>query len=166
MNKAMKPLAFALQGHVKTLKLAGRNDGLVEDMERAVAALAQSAVQGEPVLWQYKHISSDTWEDVLPRIPWKHTLDDKLAELRAYTYKGKPCYEVRALYAHPPPQPDAVQSQDVGNEYVILDCPHCLRTIHAIRCAKCGRYENGSRPCPNGDANCPIVFTFRGSIQL
>ena len=23
------------------------------------------------------------------------------------------------------------------------------------RCSRCGRYEDGSRPCPNGDAQCP-----------
>ena len=24
-----------------------------------------------------------------------------------------------------------------------------------MRCDKCGRYEDGKRPCPNGDAHCP-----------
>jgi hypothetical protein len=32
-------LAFALKGHIRTLRLSGRNDGMVEDMEQARAAL-------------------------------------------------------------------------------------------------------------------------------
>ncbi|MNK14383.1 hypothetical protein D3C87_325020 [compost metagenome] len=35
----MNSIAFALRGHIQTLRLSGRNDGMVEDMERAVEAL-------------------------------------------------------------------------------------------------------------------------------
>lgn len=40
---AERDIAFALRCHIKTFRLAGRNDGMVEDMELAAAALAARA---------------------------------------------------------------------------------------------------------------------------
>lgn len=35
----MTDIAFALRAHIKTLRLSGRNDGMVEDMEKAATEL-------------------------------------------------------------------------------------------------------------------------------
>jgi hypothetical protein len=44
-------LAENLRGHTRTLRLSGRNDGMVEDMERAAQALsAQPATSGDEQL--------------------------------------------------------------------------------------------------------------------
>jgi hypothetical protein len=41
--------AFALRGHIRTLRLSGRDDGFVEDIEKAAALLAtQPAAPAEP----------------------------------------------------------------------------------------------------------------------
>jgi hypothetical protein len=34
-----------------------------------------------------------------------------------------------------------------------------VRIVSAViwRCPRCGRYEDGSRPCPNGDSKCPVA---------
>lgn len=80
------PVAFALRGHIKTLRLSGRNDGLVEDMERAAEALlatppaAPAATEApsdavldavDSLIGQIKHVADGTqngvWRDLLAR---------------------------------------------------------------------------------------------------
>jgi hypothetical protein len=69
--------------------------------------------QPEPVpvvLWQYRWTNPENYpaqdESALAWKPVEHphwqSLDDRLSELRAYRFDGKPCYEVRSLYAAPP----------------------------------------------------------------
>ena len=74
---------------------------------------AQTATpQSEAVAWQVRWTNPgnnpDAHDEKLlwgPVEPFRHvdqTMEQKVAELRAYRYNGKPCYEVRALYAAPP----------------------------------------------------------------
>jgi hypothetical protein len=58
----------------------------------------------EPVAWQYRWLNPADMPDQKPEwLPiepyWNQTVQEKIAELEAYRYNGKPCYEVRALYA-------------------------------------------------------------------
>lgn len=41
------------------------------------------------------------WQTVVPNNPHIGTVQDKVDELLAYTYDGKPVYQVRPLYAGP-----------------------------------------------------------------
>lgn len=70
---------------------------------------ATQAQQGEPVMWQHRWLNP-AGEPCNPptRLEWKpvehphwQPLEMKLQELRDYRYNGKPCYEVRPLYATP-----------------------------------------------------------------
>ena len=47
----VKGEAFALRGHIRTLRLAGRDDGMVEDMERVAIALEARQTQLQPKAW-------------------------------------------------------------------------------------------------------------------
>lgn len=81
------------------------------------------AEQAEPVEWQYRwtnpgnnpsaHTDDLAWKPVDLKY-WNQSIDGRIAELRAYQHAGKPCYEVRALYAHPepasPPAPQEAQA--------------------------------------------------------
>ena len=74
-------------------------------------AEAQQPVTGEPVYWEWRHLSThpDTvdfgqwseWKRVEARSAI-HTIEDALAEFRAYIAQGYK-YELRALYDHPAP---------------------------------------------------------------
>lgn len=59
----------------------------------------------KPVLWQYRWLnpagddvapSATDWRE-LKRASYSHTLQGTIDEIKAYRYKDKPCYEVRAL---------------------------------------------------------------------
>ena len=75
------------------------------------AALSQQPDTGEPVYWEWRHLSThpDTvdfgkwseWKRVEARSAI-HTIEDALAEFRAYIAQGYK-YELRALYDHPAP---------------------------------------------------------------
>ena len=78
-----------------------------------------AAVPAEPVaLWQYRWTNpgddpdvdeSDTAWKLLECDTRLQTLEQRIEELRRHRYAGKPCYEVRPLYAAPqatPPAPD------------------------------------------------------------
>lgn len=65
----------------------------------------------EPVLYQYRWLNPGNnpndhceaeWTLVEPRNPHMDTVHDRIQELEAYRYDGKPVYEVRALYAAAP----------------------------------------------------------------
>jgi len=82
-----------------------------------VGIAAQQPAKGEPVYWECRHLSThpDTvdfgkwseWKRVEARSAI-HTVDDALAEFRAYIAQGYK-YELRALYTHPAPSvPDDV----------------------------------------------------------
>ena len=78
-------------------------------------ALAQQPATGEPVYWEWRHLSThpDTvdfgkwseWKRVEARSAI-HTIEDALAEFRAYIAQGHK-YELRALYDHPAPSAPA-----------------------------------------------------------
>jgi hypothetical protein len=81
----------------------------VRDLEARAAAPAVQAP--EVALWQVRwtnpgndpHRTSECqWEEVNPR--HGQTLEQRLDELRSYRSDGKPCYEVRPLYAAAPAQ--------------------------------------------------------------
>lgn len=102
------------------MDIVGDDDGepirsiFTADQMRAYAAAAVMAERerwetAEPVEWQFRWTnpandkapgSAMDWGTV--RCAWNQTLDQRITELRAYRYKGMPCYEVRALYASPP----------------------------------------------------------------
>lgn len=73
--------------------------------------LPQQPATGEPVYWEWRHLSThpDTvdfgkwseWKRVEARSAI-HTIDDALAEFRAYIATGYK-YELRALYTHTAP---------------------------------------------------------------
>ena len=77
-----------------------------EHLMRAYALQARAQVQGEPVCWEWRHLSThpDTvdfgkwseWKRVEARSAI-HTIEDALAEFRAYIAQGYK-YELRALY--------------------------------------------------------------------
>jgi len=64
----------------------------------------------EPVAWQYRWTNPGNralqpdemleWKSI--EHPNWQTLQQEIADLEAYRYDGKPCYEVRKLFAHPP----------------------------------------------------------------
>jgi len=76
-----------------------------------MAILAKQPATGEPVYWEWRHLSThpDTvdfgkwseWKRVEARNAI-HTIEDALAEFRAYIAQGYK-YELRALYDHPAP---------------------------------------------------------------
>lgn len=81
---------------------------------RAVEAAVIERLRGEPVLWQYRWTNPGGYPNITPEElewqevkPWNHriqTIEQRVEELRAFTYNGKPAYEVRALYdASPQP---------------------------------------------------------------
>lgn len=82
-----------------------------DERDRLRAALAQA--DAEPELWQYRWTnpagdlgSEDNmaWKRVVVRrMQTMQTMQQRIDELLAYRYDGKPIYEVRALYAHPAP---------------------------------------------------------------
>lgn len=87
----------------------------IELAERRGATPSQAlpVAAGEAVaLWQfrwtnpgdYPNQSEDAlaWKDVIPESRLQ-TMESRLNELRGYQFDGKPCYEVRSLYAGSPP---------------------------------------------------------------
>ena len=83
---------------------------LTQKMNALRDALTQPATT-EPVYWEWRHLSThpDTvdfgkwseWKRVEARSAI-HTIEDALAEFRAYIARGHK-YELRALYTHPAP---------------------------------------------------------------
>jgi len=81
-------------------------------MPQASAALREYAatMDAEPVAWQYRWTNPGNRalqpDEMLEWKPIEHpnwqTLQQEIADLEAYRYDGKPCYEVRKLFAHPP----------------------------------------------------------------
>ena len=97
----------------KRLRACAKHTGLdavIELLQEAAdeidALQARAQVQGEPVYWEWRHLSThpDTvdfgqwskWQRVEARSAI-HTIEDALAEFRAYIAQGYK-YELRALY--------------------------------------------------------------------
>lgn len=104
--------------YVRTRLKMGEYDGTdimaawlaIDELLRTVDALAQPSAQPqstEPVAYEYRWVNpaGDTyskisdWERVKPER--NQSIEDRVRELRAYQFNGRPCYEVRPLYAHP-----------------------------------------------------------------
>ena len=111
----VKPFAWVLKtGHGNGLHFGDRPP--VEGVGWvAVYTGAAPAQPADPVEWQYKHVDALTqWEKVEPDWRIRQTLEQRIAELRAFRYDGKPCYEVRALYTAPQaPQPLTLSDEQI-----------------------------------------------------
>lgn len=71
-----------------------------KSLEKALAA-HEAAKPAEPVYYEFRPVSGDgEWRRVKPR-DRVYSIGEVLADIRAYHYEGKPCYEIRALYAAP-----------------------------------------------------------------
>ena len=71
-------------------------------IEALRAAIAQP--ESEPVRWEYRWTNpGDRTDQPESMFDWKavYPMEDRVIDLEADRYKGKPCYEVRALYAAP-----------------------------------------------------------------
>lgn len=114
----LRPLEYVTRapGFLRVVADDGATNIEIRVPDEALASLGLSAAPAqEPVMWQYRWTNPGNdqdqasldeaakWEHVEPR-DYIQTLDQRLEELRSYRYKGKPCYEVRALYASPLPQ--------------------------------------------------------------
>lgn len=112
------------------------------------AQYAAMAGQG-PVEWQYRwtnpgdnpNASEDelAWKPIEPKLGQTH--EQRLAGLKAYRYGGKPCYEVRPLYAHPAPATPAALERMVA-DFPALSAfheKHALGPMRAPSCLCCGQ---------------------------
>jgi hypothetical protein len=80
--------------------------------DEAAAALREYAgtMDAEPVAWEYRWTNPGNQttqpDEMLEWKPIEHpngqTLQEKIADLEAYRYDGKPCYEVRKLFTSTP----------------------------------------------------------------
>ena len=94
--------------------------------------LTQQPATGEPVYWEWRHLSThpDTvdfgqwseWKRVEARSAI-HTIDDALAEFRAYIAQGYK-YELRPLYTHPAPSEPADVVRDAERYRWLRDHDH------------------------------------------
>lgn len=99
-----------------------------EPAQQATQAEAQQPATGEPVYWEWRHLSThpDTvdfgkwseWKRVEARSAI-HTIEDALAEFRTYIAQGYK-YELRALYTHPAPSVRADVVRGAGRYRFIL----------------------------------------------
>ena len=118
--EAMKQALAALETcRIRSVSEWEVSDVTPKNVTAAISALrnaiqqaeAQQPATGEPVYWEWRHLSShpDTvdfgqwseWKRVEARSAI-HTIDDALAEFRAYIAQGYK-YELRPLYTHPAP---------------------------------------------------------------
>lgn len=132
-------------------------DDLAENLQ------ARAPVQGEPVYWEWRHLSThpDTvdfgkwseWKRVEARSAI-HTIDDELAEFRTYIAQGHK-YELRALYTTPQPA--------AGEPVMDVRCEGCGYMTHhrehmgCIRAAKQHTHQVPS--VPDGCVLVPIEPT-------
>ena len=111
--------------------------GYRPDIDKAIDAIrtaiqqaeAQQPATTEPVYWEWRHLSThpDTvdfgkwseWKRVEARNAI-HTIEDALAEFRAYIAQGYK-YELRALYTHPSPSAPADVVRDAERYRFIRD---------------------------------------------
>lgn len=98
----------------------------IEALRTAIQqAEAQQPVTGEPVYWEWRHLSThpDTvdfgkwseWKRVEARSAI-HTIEDALAEFRAYIAHGYK-YELRALYTRPAPSAPNLIEKAISSGY-------------------------------------------------
>jgi hypothetical protein len=88
--------------------VCGEDGGTSCGMPHCGLLSAPPVPQAEPVLWQQRWTNPGVNPNVSPEeVDWKplelkgRTEAETLRDLVAYTYDGRPCYEVRALYTHP-----------------------------------------------------------------
>jgi hypothetical protein len=108
------------------------NDDLYAWATQAAAALREYAgtMDAEPVAWEYRWTNPGNQtpqpDEMLEWKPIEHpngqTLQEKIADLEAYRYDGKPCYEVRKLFTSTPsPQRDPLtefqRMRIIGDEF-------------------------------------------------
>ena len=96
-----------------------------EEVNQLRADRAQRQAGQEPVLYQYRWLNPDNnpnigknetaWLPVEPRNVHTDTVENRVRELWAYRYGGKPVYEVRPLYTARP----AAQVPE-GSEHAVL----------------------------------------------
>ncbi len=131
-------------------------DAVIELLQEAAdeidALQARAQVQGEPVYWEWRHLSPhpDTvdfgqwskWQRVEARSAI-HTIEDALAEFRAYIAQGYK-YELRALYDRPAPSVpgddfdlicnaiDKADSITMEGDYM-LDSDDCIAVVRVMQ---------------------------------
>ena len=110
----------------------------------------QQPATGEPVYWEWRHLSThpDTvdfgkwskWQRVEARSAI-HTIDDALAEFRAYIAQGYKC-ELRALYTHPAPSVPAAVVRDAERGRFLIEW---LKRYGLLQ-AEFGQIGGGEKP--------------------
>lgn len=126
----MSNLAFQLLAAANYIDALG---GVSQSYRQALAAHEAA----KPEYWEYRPlISHGVWERVTPRILGQ-TVEELVSELLAYRYKGKQCYEVRALYAAPvavasPLTADQIEAMPVWKHFIGLMPEHRLEFTRAI----------------------------------
>jgi hypothetical protein len=88
--------------------VCGEDGGTSCGMPNCGLLSAPPVPQAEPVAWQQRWTNPGVNPNVSPEeVDWKplelkgRTEAETLRDLVAYTFDGRPCYEVRALYTHP-----------------------------------------------------------------
>jgi len=153
----------ALDAHALRLQAVGDYSAEfpAEDADRLreakamIAAAPVPQAEPEPVMWQQRWTNPGVNPNVSPEeVDWKpldlkgRTEADTLRELVAYTFDGRPCYEVRALYTHPAAPVPAVPEKlwlwknfvDGRPEYWAFDNPF---PVHL----DCGDPQTLGEPC-------------------
>lgn len=115
-----------------------------------MAILAQQPATPEPVYWEWRHLSThpDTvdfgkwseWKRVEARSAI-HTIEDALAEFRAYIAQGYK-YELRALYTHPSPSAPADVVRDAERYRWLMSW---LQQMNLLK-AEFGQMGKGEKP--------------------
>lgn len=114
-QKALESLAKLLESgqHLISVERKEAAEAIrrLAPMEAELAALKASLRGLEPVAWQHRWTNpGDNPEATEADMAWKpietwnrlQTLEQRIEELQAHRYNGKPCYEVRAVYTLPP----------------------------------------------------------------
>ena len=108
-------LANALRGI--TGELTSSQWNTITEAAEFLRNLPLAAPALEPVAWQFRWTNPSGNPDVGPQeIDWKPliprsalmSIEDEVADLLAYRFDGKPCYEVRSMYAAPAPAKEGI----------------------------------------------------------
>jgi len=111
----IQTIALAMKNGYQPAEILADDSPIVERIWAEATAIREAAapsVAQKPVaLWQFRwtNPAGDAnppadmlkWKEVDPWMATQ-TLEQRIEELRSFQYKGKPAYEVRALYATPP----------------------------------------------------------------
>lgn len=136
-----------------------------------MALLTKPAQAAQPVMVQFRWTNPGDnpnptedemkWHEVVPNFKWQ-TVQDRIAALLAYQYNGKPCYEIRSLYAAPP---KAVPLTDEQQEKAVSDLAIPAGRVFSIRAAFEDWYSDGGKSpkaveCKPGD---PLAYILMGA---